>query len=730
MKKFLLKTALPFALMLLTASVSAQTFSIKIRLTDSGNGEPVSYATVSVSKEGSTKVLKYAQTDDAGKATLSGLAGGKYVVKGIMMGYDDFVRTVTVSGKDLDLGNCKMKVQVNYLEGATVTSVGNTIVVKKDTIEHNVSLMKQTDSDMLEDILKRLPGVEVDENGKVTANGKEITKIYIDGKAFFLDDPKLATKNLPAKIINKVKIVDKKSDQAEFTGIEDGEEETVLDLGIKKGNQDLSEQDVISNDTPTVRLHVLPRKIKLTNAFDPAKEYDTTTDISFPEDGLAKAGVLNAEVTVAKGVDSLQYQSPEVFPELVDAYERTGCIPSNELTEVSVDWSQVKFTGNEIYLQDYVIDAEGSDKLYAIILPKEIEVSATAKNPKTYDGRAIAAKDALWVEYGPTVTNTHRVVGTCGFNLETNDNPAVEAPLLPVTAFGPDAGTNHVALTQGSLTVRDENGNDKSNDYRFVFGDASRTDYVIKPRELTLEETVLDREYDGTAWVQDPTNLTHTNQVTGVGEESFTIESLGVSNAVYASAHVVYASGQPRPQLVTVLDGEHVELAGENGAKRTNYEISYAVDGTIVPRKVDVEDVTAVKSRVYDGSTVVEIDTTNATSYVLNGVVPGETLLLGGRGVYAESASGAGHVTQTVTWDRTTFAFLATDTARVSDYEVGNVEDLERTSEIDIKRFNVTLSIEATKTYDGTNAVAEADLAVTATGNEGETLTVTETSMH
>ena len=88
---------------------------------------------------------------------------------------------------------------------------------------------------MLEDLLKKLPGVEVGEDGSVTSNGQTISKITIDGKTFFLDDPSLASKNIPAKIVEKVKVVQKKSEQAQFTGIDDGQEETVIDLSIQKG---------------------------------------------------------------------------------------------------------------------------------------------------------------------------------------------------------------------------------------------------------------------------------------------------------------------------------------------------------------------------------------------------------------------------------------------------------------------------------------------------------------
>lgn len=216
------------------SSAQAQGFSIKLRLVDSKSGEGVPFATVSLTREGKSNVEKYGQADDNGNIEIKGVKGGKYVLRGILLGYDDYEEIITIS-KSENLGEKKMNVQVNFLEGATVTDVGNPIIVKKDTIEHNVSLMKSSDNDVLEDLLKRLPGVEVSSDGTITANGKTISKIQIDGKQFFADDPSLASKNLPAKIINKVRVVEKQSEQAEFTGIDDGEEETVLDLSVKKG---------------------------------------------------------------------------------------------------------------------------------------------------------------------------------------------------------------------------------------------------------------------------------------------------------------------------------------------------------------------------------------------------------------------------------------------------------------------------------------------------------------
>lgn len=220
-------------------SLSAQSSgSIVLSLEDELTGEAVAFATVSArpaSQRDSTENVVFSLTDDAGKVSLSGLRPGAYILKAELMGYITWRSTVKVGTGRTDLGSIEMKEDVQVLEQAVVTAVGNPIVVKKDTIEFSASSVKTSDSDMLEDQLKKLPGFEVDTDGKITYNGTEINKIMIDGKTFFLDDPQLATKNLPAKIIEKVKVVEKKSDQAEFTGIDDGESETVLDLSVRPG---------------------------------------------------------------------------------------------------------------------------------------------------------------------------------------------------------------------------------------------------------------------------------------------------------------------------------------------------------------------------------------------------------------------------------------------------------------------------------------------------------------
>lgn len=225
-----------FLTFLLSAVVSyAQgSFTVKLKLVDAKTSEPVSFATASLTVKGENSAAKYVLTDAEGAASLTKVSKGTYVFKAELMGYKSHEQEILIE-KNIDLGEIKMSEDVEVLDAASVSAVGNPIVVKKDTIEYSASSFKTSDNDMLEELLKKLPGVEVEADGSITANGETIKKITIDGKTFFLDDPQLASKNIPAKLIEKVKVVEKKSDQALFTGIDDGEEETVIDLSLKPG---------------------------------------------------------------------------------------------------------------------------------------------------------------------------------------------------------------------------------------------------------------------------------------------------------------------------------------------------------------------------------------------------------------------------------------------------------------------------------------------------------------
>ena len=214
-------------------------FKVTVSIQDKDTKAPVEFATVSVhryasSKDEKAKPYAYALTNREGKAEVQKLYDGQWVLKAELLGYEADSVIFKLEGRDVDLGTIFMKQAKEVLDAATVTADGNPVVFKKDTIEYNAKSFLMTENDLLEDLLKKLPGVEVDDDGNVTVNGETVKKITIEGKTFFLNDPKLATKNIPAKYVKKLKVIEKKSEQAEFTGIDDGERETVLDLSVEE----------------------------------------------------------------------------------------------------------------------------------------------------------------------------------------------------------------------------------------------------------------------------------------------------------------------------------------------------------------------------------------------------------------------------------------------------------------------------------------------------------------
>ena len=227
-------TLITFLLALFMCVTASAQVTVKLRLIDAKTSDPVSFATVSLTVKGETTPAKYVLSDSHGAATIAKVKKNTYVLKAELMGYKPYSQEIKLE-KDVDLGDVKMEEDVEVLDAARVTDIGNPIIIRKDTIEYTASSFKTSDNDMLEELLKKLPGVEVEADGSITANGETITKITIDGKTFFLDDPQLASKNIPAKLIEKVKVVEKKSEQALFTGIDDGEQETVIDLTMKPG---------------------------------------------------------------------------------------------------------------------------------------------------------------------------------------------------------------------------------------------------------------------------------------------------------------------------------------------------------------------------------------------------------------------------------------------------------------------------------------------------------------
>ena len=202
---------------------------------EAGTGEALIQASVRVLAASDSALVKAAVTNTSGAFAIDGLKAGKYIVEASYVGFAPETRNITMTAADMRLKQFALSESAIALKEATVTGIRTPVKVMEDTVEFSAESYKTQPNAVVEDLLKRLPGVEVNSDGKITANGKEVTKILVDGKEFFSDDPTVASRNLPVNMVEKLQVVDRKSDLARLTGVDDGEEETVINLTVKKG---------------------------------------------------------------------------------------------------------------------------------------------------------------------------------------------------------------------------------------------------------------------------------------------------------------------------------------------------------------------------------------------------------------------------------------------------------------------------------------------------------------
>ena len=208
-----------------------QHFSVVGSITDSTDAA-ISQATVVVLAYADSALIQFGTTDGAGTFSIGRLPAGAYVLRVSSVGYQTVRQKFDIVSADVDMGRVMLRVQIQELEEFVVESDRLPYVVRGDTIEYNVLAFIVRPQDMVEDLLRRLPGIEVNRHGTIFAQGKMVEHVLVEGKEFFSNDHTIATRNLPADAVEKVQIYDKASDISELTGIPDGREESTVDLKL------------------------------------------------------------------------------------------------------------------------------------------------------------------------------------------------------------------------------------------------------------------------------------------------------------------------------------------------------------------------------------------------------------------------------------------------------------------------------------------------------------------
>ena len=230
-KQYLLLGSLLF---FISISSIAQRGTLKGRLIDSVSHQTLSSASITILDSQDSTLEAFGLSQEDGSFEVKNISIGSFLVRITFQGYRIVHKKMTVSKEKLitDLGTIYLKIRANELEEVVVTE--SPIVIKKDTIEYNAGSFKTKPNAVVEDLLKKLPGVDVAKNGTITAQGETVQRVLVDGKRFFGDDPKMATRNLPPDVVDKIQVYDAQSDQSTFSGFDDGTRTKTINITTKK----------------------------------------------------------------------------------------------------------------------------------------------------------------------------------------------------------------------------------------------------------------------------------------------------------------------------------------------------------------------------------------------------------------------------------------------------------------------------------------------------------------
>ena len=218
-------------LLYFTGYANAQSISGKIF--DSTNSKSIPNAVVAIIKPVDSVLIKFIRTNNEGDFELKNIPAGKYILMITHPLYADYVDDINTTPEGLNLNTVSFIPKSKLLQEVIITS-GSPIKIKGDTISYTADSFKVSANANVEELLKKLPGIQVDKDGKIKAMGEQVKKVLVDGEEFFGDDPGMAVKNLRADAVKEVQVYDKKSEQAEFTGIDDGQKQKTINLKLKE----------------------------------------------------------------------------------------------------------------------------------------------------------------------------------------------------------------------------------------------------------------------------------------------------------------------------------------------------------------------------------------------------------------------------------------------------------------------------------------------------------------
>ncbi|WP_158799566.1 TonB-dependent receptor [Pedobacter sp. L105] len=224
-----------FLLLLSIAARSQNVYTVKGSVVDTVSNLRLKNTAVSVLRSKDSTLVRFTRVNESGTFAISNLPKGKFFLLVTYPGYADYVEPFRLDSTktNADVGTLKMTLKATLLANVIIKAKAAAVKIKGDTTEFNASAFVVQPNAKVEDLLKQMPGIQVDKDGKITAQGKTVSKVLLDGEEFFGDDPTLVTKNIRADMVDKVQLYDKNSDQAAFTGIDDDKKTKTINIKLK-----------------------------------------------------------------------------------------------------------------------------------------------------------------------------------------------------------------------------------------------------------------------------------------------------------------------------------------------------------------------------------------------------------------------------------------------------------------------------------------------------------------
>jgi hypothetical protein len=210
-------------------------YSITGKLIDNKSRQSLDSCFVELLKVRDSVVVKSVNANKSGEFKISNVTAGTYYIKLSRIGYLSILKAITVNGRErsLNMGTISLEKSIELKE-VNIVGKADPVVIKKDSIEYDAGSFKTTPDANVEQLIKKMPGIDVDQAGNIKAQGEAVNRLTVDGREFFGSDPKMATKNLPADAIAKVQVIDSQTKDAQRRGIDDGKREKVMNLVLKE----------------------------------------------------------------------------------------------------------------------------------------------------------------------------------------------------------------------------------------------------------------------------------------------------------------------------------------------------------------------------------------------------------------------------------------------------------------------------------------------------------------